>query len=197
MAKKLKINPGRVALTLVLAWLIPGAGHICIGRTVRGVIICITITAMFWTGIAIGGMMTVDKELERWWFAADLLTGVHGLVAWRRSEAIYRRIKADLEGNSEYRDQRRGLPKTRAGRPAAEAYQTLRQQYYRAAMAEEGIAVVHPGGIVARAYAGVAGLLNLLCIFDAVILSMMAHPGEPPPPKRKKRTRKTDVAEGT
>jgi len=193
MAKKPRINSGRVVLTLVLAWLIPGAGHVCIGRTVRGVIICITIAAMFWTGMAIGGVMTVDRELEPWWFAADILTGVHGLVAWRRSDAIYARISADLAGDPEYENQVRALPRNRAGWFSEEARRTLHQQYLLAALAERGIAVVHPGGIVARAYAGVAGLLNLLCIFDAVILSMMAHPGEPAPPKG--RTRKGDGAE--
>ena len=195
MAKKSKTNPGRTALTLVLAWLIPGAGHVCIGRTVRGVVICITIATMFWTGMAIGGVMTVDQETERWWFAADILTGVHGLVAWRRSDAIYSRINSDLEDNAEYKDRVNRLRDRRSGRVPMDAFRTMRQHYQHAALAKDGIAVVHPGGIVARAYAGVAGLLNLLCIFDAVILSMMAKPGEPPPKRGK--TRKGDGGEST
>mgnify|MGYP000853354412 CR=1 FL=1 len=35
---------------------------------------------------------------------------------------------------------------------------------------------------VARAYAGIAGLLNLLCIFDATILALMGRFGEPVAP---------------
>jgi hypothetical protein len=34
---------------------------------------------------------------------------------------------------------------------------------------------------VARPYAGIAGMLNLLCIMDAVVLAFMGVYGEPPP----------------
>ena len=38
--------------------------------------------------------------------------------------------------------------------------------------------LVYPTDVVARAYAGIAGMLNLLCIFDAVVLAMLGHFGE-------------------
>ena len=59
----------------------------------------------------------------------------------------------------------------------------------------EGIALVAPADTVARAYAGVAGLLNLMCIFDALMLSIMGTTGEPA--ERKSRRREIDKADDT
>jgi TM2 domain-containing membrane protein YozV len=136
-------------VALVLAWLIPGAGHVYLGRLRRGVIVFVAITALFWAGVGIGGVLTVDYYAERWWFVAEMFAGVHGLVGWYRQKAVYDRL--------------REMP----GRDLDEK------------MRNEGIALVAPAEPVARAYAGVAGLLNLMCIFDALILSVMGVTGEP------------------
>ncbi len=48
-------------VAVLLAWLIPGAGHFYLGRRVRGIIIFLVIAVTFWAGIAMGGAMTVDK----------------------------------------------------------------------------------------------------------------------------------------
>ena len=50
-----------------------------------------------------------------------------------------------------------------------------------AELQKEGFAMLYPTENIARAYAGVAGMLNLLCIIDAIILSFMGTYGEPPP----------------
>jgi uncharacterized protein DUF6677 len=171
-------------VALVLAWLIPGAGHLYIGRKVRGIIIFVTIAATFWSGVAMGGVMTVDKDYERWWYMADMLSGVHGLIAWRRSAGVYRELDRELlsDPDTQYARQlaslRRTYKNTRSLAPAAHA---LRQQYVGKLLAEKdgGLALVPPGESIARAYAGVAGLLNLMCIFDAVILAVMGAYGEP------------------
>jgi hypothetical protein len=42
-----------------------------------------------------------------------------------------------------------------------------------------GVALVNPADTVARAYSGTAGLLNLLCMFDALMLALMGKVGEP------------------
>ena len=49
----------------------------------------------------------------------------------------------------------------------------LRRTYMAKAMQKEGVALVAPTETIARAYAGIAGLLNIMCIFDALILSVM------------------------
>lgn len=160
MSQKTRITRTLPWLAGLLAWIIPGAGHVYIGRTVRGIIIFVTVAATFWTGIAIGGVMTVDKENERWWFIGEMCTGVHGLVSWQRQTRQLNRL--DIP------------PPAAPG--SAKALQ--RQIEIDAQLAPDGLASVYPQDVVAHAYAGIAGLLNLMCIFDAVILSLIGIHGE-------------------
>ncbi|MFQ5490701.1 MAG: DUF6677 family protein [Phycisphaerae bacterium] len=119
----------RVPLAGLLAWILPGLGHIFIGERVRGTILLVTITLTFWSGVAIGGVRdTVDSETRKAWFVAQTCTGVHGLVAHAWSKQL-REVPAEAQ-----------LP------PA----------HWLAA--ETGVV-----------YAGVAGLLNVLIILDALI----------------------------
>jgi len=150
---------------LFLAWLIPGTGHAYLGRPLRGVIIFLVIGVTFWTGMALGGVMTVDYENERWWFTAELLTGVHGIVGWHRQRMVYQELAADPE----------------VGPPPLRQSQARMQWNYRVdkKLAADGIALVYPTDTVARAYAGVAGLLNLMCMFDAAMLSLLGMETEP------------------
>lgn len=161
-------------VALFLAWLIPGAGHAYIGRMKRGLIIFVTIGATFWAGVAFGGVMTVDYQNERWWFAAEMLTGIHGLVGWHLQQKVYTEFAADSNI---------GLP------PPMQSNDRVRWNVYLdQRLANENLALVHPTDTVARAYAGVAGLLNLMCVFDAVLLSLMGVTGESKgPPGRSPR----------
>lgn len=153
-------------LAAILAWLIPGAGHIYIGQRTRGIIIFVTIAATFWTGVAFGGVMTVDYQNQRWWFAAQMCTGIHGLVGWYRQDAKYDDLWADLLEDEDFQRQRESY------RGQADPL-LLRQTYMDKIMEAKGVALVAPTETIARAYAGVAGLLNVMCIFDALILSVM------------------------
>lgn len=161
MPKPLRSNP---VIALVLAWLIPGAGHVYLRRPIHGVVIFLTITATFWAGVGFGGVMTVDPRADRWWFMAETLTGINGLVGNARQKRVYADIAKD--------DPR-----------LTRIDSSEKVQDVDIALAEKGVALVYPADVVARAYAGVAGLLNLLCIFDATTLAIM---GAPPltPPKR-------------
>lgn len=141
---------------MVLAWLVPGAGHIYAGRMVRGAIIFVMITVTFWTGVALGGIKTVDCQAERYWFFAQMVTGVHGLAGWQRQRNTQKLIADDH---------------ARYANPAS----------------PDNIALVAPVDTVARAYSGVAGLLNLLCIFDATILALLGSSGERVPPTRNEK----------
>ena len=157
MASERKKHRPLPLVALLMAWLVPGAGHVYLGRTVRGVIIFVTISATFWAGVGIGGVMTADYQNERWWFMAEMFAGVHGLVAWHRHNQVQNKV---LGGEA-----------MRERLSLAQADQKLQ---------EEGVFLPYPSDTVARAYAGVAGLLNLLCAFDAVVLAMMGATGEPP-----------------
>ena len=96
MAQKATKHAPVPFLALLLAWLVPGAGHVYMGRLARGIIIFVTIAATFWAGVALGGVMTVDNYYERWWFVAQMCSGVHGLVAWYREQQVYNKISASL-----------------------------------------------------------------------------------------------------
>ena len=149
-----------------LAWLIPGAGHVFLRRPVRGLILCAVINALFWSGFAIGGTFTVEPTQERWWYMAQMCTGVSGLAAWHRQK------KANEDINLELRKRQAG-----AGLKSYQDELHDKQEVVR----DKQLALTYPGDIVARAYSGIAGMLNLMCIFDAVMLAMMGRIGEPPP----------------
>jgi len=158
-------------ISLLLGYLIPGAGHLYLGRAVRGGVIFLTITATFWAGVAIGGVNTLEPRYEGWWFMGQMLTGVNGLVAWRLHEKAYDQLERKLQEDQQYLSERR--------RHGGRDLLAVRRPYLDRIEAKQGIALVAPTETVARAYSGVAGLLNLLCIFDAVILSLMNVTGEP------------------
>jgi TM2 domain-containing membrane protein YozV len=154
-------TPPIAILATLLAWLIPGAGHVYAGRMARGIIIFVVVGATFWTGVALGGIKTVDQQAERYWFFAQMVTGVHGLTGWQRQRGTQEAIASD---NAKYAN----------------------------AASPENITLVAPVDTVARAYSGVAGLLNLLCIFDATILALLGSSGEPPKPARKEKISSAD-----
>lgn len=158
-------------LAAMLAWLIPGAGHLYIGRPARGAIIFLTIAATFWTGLALGGVMTVDYHNKRWWFAAEMCTGIHGLISWYRQDAVYKKLQDDMLDDQQFQNQLESCT-SQAG------LFLLRRTYMDKIMQANGVALVAPTETIARAYAGVAGLLNVMCIFDALILSVMGLRGE-------------------
>ena len=180
MAKTAKPNILTICLTGLLAWVIPGAGHVFLGRTVRGIIICICINGLFWAGVAFGGVFTVEPLRQKWWFAAQMCTGVSGAAGWVRQE----RYRTDITKNFADRDLRTPTPPRRGlgRRELAAKWWTA----YNEALAAKRVNLNYPADTVARAYSGVAGMLNLMCIFDAVLLAAMGVFGEPPPETKPK-----------
>lgn len=171
--KKNTFNPLSLA-AVFLAWVIPGAGHYCMGRRMQGIIIFIVIGLTFWTGIAMGGVMTVDRYHEPLWFGGQMLTGVHGLASWHRHNEVCREmLNDDLF-------KREGITRFEvyySGRTPRQ--QQLADEYLQ----KRGMALVAPADTPARAYSGVAGLLNLLCIFDCAILAFMGGFSQSTPTK--------------
>ena len=102
MAKKSRKSRPIPFVALFLAWLVPGAGHIYVGRVRRGIIIFVVIGATFWAGVAMGGVMTVDYYNQRWWFAAQILAGMHSLIGWQRQKPIYRDTIARVARDPEF-----------------------------------------------------------------------------------------------
>jgi TM2 domain-containing membrane protein YozV len=174
MAKRDAPSPGTAVAAGLLAWLIPGAGHVYLGRVLRGVIICVCINGLFWAGVAFGGVFTVDPIRQRLWCAAQMATGVSALGGLYREKQIRQQITDEL-----------GLA------PTPQQSQNPGRWWisYNEAVAEKHLALVYPTDAVARSYTGIAGMLNLLCIFDAVMLALLGRLGEPPPEPRKAKSK--------
>lgn len=120
----------RMPIAGLLAWLVPGLGHIYIGQRGRGIIFLVTIIVTFWSGVAIGGVQsTVAPKARKLWFVAQLCTGGNTLAAY----ALHYRVDPETAQTSNL------------------------AVFSHWSSADVG---VH--------YTGVAGLLNLLVIFDAV-----------------------------
>ena len=131
----------RVCTAGFLAWLVPGAGHILLRHRTRGLILLITITLTFWSGVALGGPQdTVDPHKRLPWFMAQICTGSHGLIAYAWGEYL---------------------------RAAPDAAQRANPSF-----ASVDAAVV---------YTGIAGLLNLLVILDALSRADQPAPAPTPP----------------
>ncbi|RME41614.1 MAG: hypothetical protein D6788_00825 [Planctomycetota bacterium] len=138
----------RMPMAGLLSWLVPGLGHLYLGQRARGIVLMVTVTVTFWTGVAIGGVRsTIDPRERQLWFIAQMGTagntlagyGLHLLVDDRDGKADGTRARAERDPHT-------------ASRPA-----TSSPAYAHWISSEVG---VH--------YTGVAGLLNLLVIFDAL-----------------------------
>ncbi len=158
-------------LTGLLAWIVPGAGHAYLGRPVRAAVLFLVIHLMFWSGVAIGGVFTVNPRQKTWWSRAQLCTGVSGLVTYYRQSQTHQRLDAEAQAH---------LPAS-AGPLEREA---RRQALVDKFKARDGLALVGPSGEIAIILSGVAGLLNIMCVFDAFMLSLMGRYGEPAPEAR-------------
>ena len=69
---------------LILGWLIPGAGHILLGKYIRGLLILVSITAMFVIGINLQGKIYTPNTgdlLDILGFVGDLGAGILYLLA--------------------------------------------------------------------------------------------------------------------
>jgi len=72
------------AIVLVAGWLFPGVGHLVMGKWIRGLLLLVSICAMFAIGIALHGEVhtfNTGEPLDMLGFVADLGTGVLYLVA--------------------------------------------------------------------------------------------------------------------
>ena len=67
-----------LGLALLLAWLVPGAGHWYVGQRVKAVVFCFVLIGLFTTGVLLTDGGCVDLGRHPWAF---LLQACDGLVA--------------------------------------------------------------------------------------------------------------------
>jgi len=75
--------PERVspAIPCLLAWLVPGAGHLRIGRRWPAVFVASTVLVLFVSGMALAGFENVSRARHPWWFALQAFAGLPTLAA--------------------------------------------------------------------------------------------------------------------
>jgi hypothetical protein len=86
-AKTQGSSSGFVYLALLVGWLVPGAGHLLSGRWVRALLLFVSITAMFWLGIAMQGKLYAPNTgdiLDMLGFVGDLGSGLFYAVGRMR-----------------------------------------------------------------------------------------------------------------
>src|SRR5438876_6683746 len=86
-AQSIAVRPMNMAATLAICsggWLVPGLGHILIGRWVRGLIFAASVLLMFVLGLAMHGKLydlEFDEPLHIFAFIANVGTGLPYWIA--------------------------------------------------------------------------------------------------------------------
>lgn len=125
-------------LPAVLAFLLPGLGHVALGHTRRGILIGVSILTLFLSGILIGGIDVIDRREDKWWFLGQACAGPVAFAA----DAYHQSLKVrDPVTNS-----------LRAPNP---------DEHPRF---EKSLGRVNEIGAL---FATIAGLLNLIALIDA------------------------------
>ena len=167
----LEIDLREPALAALLAWLIPGAGHLYQRRTGKGLLFMICILGTYFFGLALGEGKVVyacwDSNVDRRW-QYPLQVGV-GLPA---APAMLQNLR-----------KRQGKEPILGGIMAApRSSEELGDWHYRLNMRFE----------LGTLYTMIAGLLNILAIWDAFGGPVISEPGkqERGPPKDEDKGKK-------
>ena len=80
------------------AWVLPGLGHALLGQTRRGLVIGVTIAALWLSGLLIGGVGSIDRGRHPYWFLGQMLAGPSLAVHYVRSTFMVEAARpADLD----------------------------------------------------------------------------------------------------
>jgi hypothetical protein len=73
-----KSNQGFVYFPLIAGWLVPGAGHLLQGKWIRGILLAVSIIAMFALGLAMQGKIYTSAQdiLDMLGMAGDVGSGL-------------------------------------------------------------------------------------------------------------------------
>jgi len=125
----------------LLAFLLPGLGHISLGEARRGVMILIGVLGLFFGGLLVGGVDAVDSREDFWWFVAQAGVGPVAIATDRIHQTQFKVADPRAPGGA------------RSAWP--DENPTIRKS------------LGHVNEIGAL-YAAIAGMLNAIAIIDAV-----------------------------
>ncbi|HBZ97233.1 MAG TPA: hypothetical protein DEO57_05250 [Phycisphaerales bacterium] len=81
----------------MLAWILPGLGHIAIGQRRRGFMMMFGILFLFAFGILIGGIDVVDMKRDRLWFLAQACNGPLAFLADFLNQSLLKTADPDTQ----------------------------------------------------------------------------------------------------
>ena len=163
-------------LAILLSWAVPGIGHIILGEKRRGFIFAFTVHGLFLLGLLLGGIRAINPPDQPIWTYTQYLVGWPMLIAGRIEKSW---MPQPGEKNSKYE---RLLYNYENGRPNPSDDSRIeeRKAYAATHFAENPILTYHPKvQDVGSVYCGIAGMLNLLVMFD-VLLRVTGTPRETP-----------------
>lgn len=153
----LEIDLRDPSVAALLAWLIPGAGHLYQRRTGKGLLFMICILSIYFFGLALGEGKVVYASWNhvdrRWQYPLQIGVGLPAMPAIVQSMVVRRGNPPILGGI---------MKPPRSQDELGEWHYTLGQRFD-----------------VGTLYTMVAGLLNILAIFDAYGGPVVSEPGKP------------------
>jgi len=123
----------------VLAYLLPGLGHWYLGEARRGVLIAVGVFWLFFGGVLIGGIDSVDRVEDKWWFVGQAGTGP---VAFAVDLAHQTQFKLVDDNGRPYSPP--PGPDSRADKSIGHANE------------------------IGSLFGAIAGMLNIMCVIDAL-----------------------------
>ena len=76
----------RPLVPVLLAWLVPGAGHVKIGRPWPALFVVLGVIPLFLLGMVLAGYENVSPERHPWYFGLQLPAGLPTAFAWLLTE---------------------------------------------------------------------------------------------------------------
>src|SRR5512141_1492955 len=80
-----RVDSGGLVLLALAAWLVPGSGHLWLGRRFKGAVFFVALVAMFGIGLALQGRLFPFQSSEPLVFLAalaDVAIGLPYFLAW-------------------------------------------------------------------------------------------------------------------
>ncbi len=148
----------------ILAIMFPGAGHVYLRQTWRGVGVAVGVLGLFFGGILIGGIDVIDRKEDTIWFVGQALVGPIAFATDRYHQSNFKAYGTRSENGSK-------VPDTiRTGNPG-EVRKTRQGITYwddqPGARPPNSKSLAHPNEI-GTLFATIAGMLNLIAILDAL-----------------------------
>jgi hypothetical protein len=170
--------------SIPIAWLVPGLGHFLIGERARGIVFFLTIHLLFAGGLLIGGMRSIKPAEQPIWTYTQYLAGWPMLVSNKLWDGFQRNYLPGTNGSKSAAE----IAFDRDAPPVPDLHGEPKEriQYTKDFIAAHPLFAFHPKvHDMGSVFCGIAGMLNLLVMFD-VLLRVTGSVREDPAAARRK-----------